>query len=130
MGVFNFEGVGIDKPRRSFHQSDIGSRKEGLNAALKGGNHLVFAFHRLVNVEVVGEMGESPQVALFQVVEHLRIAAQALGGDAPLVETSAAKCRGFDDDSVKPLLCCTDGSSVASGAGADDDEIGVFHMGY
>ena len=56
-------------------------------------------------------------------VKHLSGAQQRLGRDAAPVEADAAKALALDDRRLHAELACADRGNVASGTGADDDEI-------
>src|SRR5688572_11162417 len=62
-------------------------------------------------------------------MEDFRRAQQRLGRDATPVQADAAEVRALDDRGPESELRRTDGSDVAAGAGADDDDVktGVSH---
>ena len=62
---------------------------------------------------------------MLEVFKHLGAFEQGFGGDTAPVEADAAEAFALDDGGVEAELGGADGSYIAAGAAADNDEVEV-----
>ena len=113
--------MGVNKTGLTANQCNIGMREQRLYTPTKGGKHLVLALDHLLEVEVVGQVAQSKDIAFLKRLHNLSIAGKRLGGYATFIQTGAANMYRLEDDHLQAALGCMTSGAVATRPRADND---------
>ena len=123
--------AGLHEPPEAAHDLDVTLLEQGSDAHVKLGDDLVLVGEHRGDVE--GELlgaDEAVLLAVHGMLEDFGGVEQGLGGDAADVEARAAEgVILLHEGNLEAELAGFDGGDIATGAGADYDEIELRHCG-
>ena len=133
-GVLAFtdlDGLGVLEHRPAAHKFSTGVLQERLNAFVQTVNDAFFPTDEVTHVEFSRSGNGDAHVAVLagvlgQVVEGVGSVNEGFAGDAAANQTGATGTFALDDDGLQAELSGTDGSDVATGACADDENLALL----
>ena len=122
-------GMCVDEACLAADEGDAGSLHQAVDGTLKLADDGILAGHGFRKVEADVGCGDAEGFGVAAFGQHLGGVAQAFGGDASGIQAGTAQGITFDDDGLQAGGCGMYSGFVATGAGADDDELGFHDVG-
>ncbi len=133
-GVLAFtdlDGLGVLEHRPAAYEFSTGVLQERLNAFVQAVNNAFFPTDEVAHVKFSRSGDGDAHVAVLagvlgQVVEGVGSVNEGFAGNAAANQTGTASSLAFNDDGLQAELSGTDGSDVATGACADDENLALL----